>query len=273
MQLVNKVINIVTKKLNIQLVEYQFLKSNNDKTVILLNHSYIIKIDTTQELLMEYYFYINTPCSYLPNILLFDICNHFLVYSYISGTPVNCVDKNIITSLANLKYSSISTHKYGYLISPFKTWISFIIEQLQSDRLILNSIIDSTFLNKISYLLYNKLTNFSFETKLIHGDLGIYNIILDNQKLVGIIDPFPLIGDPLYDILFFCVSSEKLVTYINLNFLSSITHCSIEKIILLLFPILINRIARQKKNNQNYTVYLEFLYKLWDIYVSNFSFP
>ena len=82
---------------------------------------------------------------------------------------------------------------------------------------------DLSIIKQIAELLIKDLPSFPFEPKLLHGDLGIYNILVNNShKLVGIIDPYPIIGDSLYDLLFFVASSENLIASFHLEALESI---------------------------------------------------
>ena len=133
---------------------------------------------------------------------------------------------------------------------------------------------DLSIVNQITELLTKDLTSFHFEPRLLHGDLGIYNILVNNSnKLVGIIDPYPIVGDSLYDLLFFVVSSENLISSFRLDVLETITKAPRKKIILLLLPILLNRIARQLKNKKDATNFLDLFYHLLHYYTITFFLP
>lgn len=46
---------------------------------------------------------------------------------------------------------------------------------------------------------------------VLHGDFGVHNFLFANGTLSGIIDPIPVIGRPLYDLLYaFCSSPDDL---------------------------------------------------------------
>ncbi|QHW31507.1 phosphotransferase [Paenibacillus rhizovicinus] len=46
---------------------------------------------------------------------------------------------------------------------------------------------------------------------ILHGDFGVHNFLFRDGQLAGIIDPFPKIGRPLYDLLYaFCSSPDDL---------------------------------------------------------------
>lgn len=45
----------------------------------------------------------------------------------------------------------------------------------------------------------------------MHGDLGFHNFIFQENKLHGVIDPLPVLGDPIYDLIYaFCSTPEDL---------------------------------------------------------------
>lgn len=133
---------------------------------------------------------------------------------------------------------------------------------------------DLSIVKQVTELLIKNLRSFPFEPKLLHGDLGIYNILVnDYYKLVGIIDPYPIIGDPLYDLLFFVVSSESLIHSFHLETLEAIGKAPRKKIVLLLLPILLNRIARQLKNKKDASKFLDLFYELLHCYTTTFFLP
>lgn len=47
---------------------------------------------------------------------------------------------------------------------------------------------------------------------LLHGDCGVHNFVFaENGTLTGIIDPDPVVGEPLYDLIYaFCSSPDML---------------------------------------------------------------
>ncbi|WP_237690810.1 phosphotransferase [Paenibacillus caui] len=46
---------------------------------------------------------------------------------------------------------------------------------------------------------------------LLHGDCGVHNFLFSQGKLAGVIDPTPVVGDPVYDLIYaFCSSPDEL---------------------------------------------------------------
>ncbi|QWH29529.1 aminoglycoside phosphotransferase family protein [Bacillus mycoides] len=46
---------------------------------------------------------------------------------------------------------------------------------------------------------------------LLHGDFGFHNFIFQENELYGVIDPLPVLGDPIYDLIYaFCSTPEDV---------------------------------------------------------------
>ena len=90
----------------------------------------------------------------------------------------------------------------------------------------------------------NILENYPFDKKLLHGDFGTHNFIQDNGKLVGVIDPMPVIGDYLYDLLFAIVSNVDILSSLSLDDIYCLVDEPTEKVKALLTIVLYCRISR-----------------------------
>ena len=90
-----------------------------------------------------------------------------------------------------------------------------------------------------------KIDKYKFNKKLMHGDFGLHNMLFFNKKLVGIIDPQPLIGDLVYDFIF-CVFSNSKIAKIDiiLNIYQLFDYEPKEKLDAMILFVLFCRIAR-----------------------------
>ena len=105
------------------------------------------------------------------------------------------------------------------------------------------------------------ICKYEFYKKLMHGDFGIHNMLFLDNELTGIIDPQPLIGDPLYDFIFFIFSASKISLLININDIYNlIPNEPKEKINAMITIILFGRIARCIKYNLKD---LDYFISLW----------
>lgn len=273
MEKIYNIIQLVLKKTNSSYLHHKFLKITKNKIIILVNNKIVIKIDENNfNLICEYYYY--STSQYSPAVIMLDIKNAFLAYYYIEGKPVKHIKFQLFNDICSLNYNEPPFNQYGYLNSLCSSWQDFIINLFNNSvSIIPSNLISKQIIDKIIYIIKHYLNNYEFNPKLIHGDLGIYNLIIHNDKLVGIIDPYPIIGNPLYDLLFFFTSSKQLLLNNNLHDIFDLSQYSLQEILVLFLPILINRISREYKNNSSYYFYIKYLKKLFDLYDFDLLFP
>ena len=108
------------------------------------------------------------------------------------------------------------------------------------------------------------IDKYKFKTVILHGDLGMHNLLFMNNKLAGIIDPQPIAGDRIYDYLFFIFSDILFCKNISLaQIYNDLEGENIEKINALIVLILFDRIIRCIRHN---LFDIEEYLKLWDTY-------
>ncbi|MET3728214.1 fructosamine-3-kinase [Fictibacillus halophilus] len=152
----------------------------------------------------------------LPDFQFVEATNKYLVYSFIEGST-SYISGNKRELLETLVHELINHYKtapdfngWGWADEPTHSWYSFLLSRTQEASGILD-----THLKKEDYHLVVDLIEKHKESKirpfLLHGDLGVHNFIFHNGQLKGVIDPCPVIGDPLYDFIYaFCSSPDDL---------------------------------------------------------------
>src|SRR5690606_27386382 len=95
---------------------------------------------------------------------------------------------------------------YGDLIKPSNSWQEFLQVLIRDCKSYLKGILLKEHFDLIENSI-NTLQNYPFEKKLLHGDLRLENFIFENGTLTGIIDPYPMVGDSLYDKIYFLFST------------------------------------------------------------------
>jgi hypothetical protein len=187
---------------------YVLLENHNPKYVVKINNNSTIKHES------EYLiFYSNI--GLLPKLLHVDKEYTYLVYSFKSGQTKykrgnkSNILKSLVNSLIN-DYKPISTfYGYGYVDEPTNSWNEFLIHRAIEAR----KVIDTT-LAEEDHIFVHSLINFTDvgELKyLLHGDCGVHNFLFSGGVQAGVIDPTPVIGEPLYDLIYaFCSSPDSL---------------------------------------------------------------
>ncbi len=240
--------------LKIKIKQTKTLKGTTNSTILLLNDTYILKIDEEM--------YINEAISFLENCksnaftkLLY--CNkekNFIVYQYLQGkTHPNFENIDVYELLKQLYDITLSypktDDKFGHLTYKFDTWTDFLKDDISycKEQITCLDDIDYQLIN----LEINNLNRFKFEKVIMHGDFGTHNFIFSDDKLVGIIDPQPIVGDGLYDYFFACVSDVEILKSVTLEQIFSIPNAPKSKMKSLFLIVLYNRIQRCQKYHPN----------------------
>ncbi|WP_423800799.1 aminoglycoside phosphotransferase family protein [Neobacillus sp. SAB-20_R2A] len=183
------------------------LHSNNTKYVVKLNEPKIIESEAN--FLNAY-----NESNLLPKLLFVEKSYKYIVYSFIEGST-NYARKNkkdmlkaLVQKLLN-HYKSVPDRGWGWADEPTDSWQSFLMNNIIEA----NKMIDSRLDSKDHTFVLNLLEKMNTDRKpyLLHGDCGVHNFIFNDGQLSGVIDPTPVIGDPLYDLIYaFCSSPDDL---------------------------------------------------------------
>ncbi|MEH6987616.1 phosphotransferase [Cytobacillus firmus] len=151
----------------------------------------------------------------LPKLLFVEPLYEYIIYSFIEGTA-NYVRKNKKETLQTLVQGLLNHYKpvdssggWGWADQPSESWEIFILDKINEANKILHSRLDNSHYNFVLELAEKNSKD--KEAFLLHGDCGVHNFIFRNGQLSGVIDPTPVIGEPLYDLIYaFCSSPEEL---------------------------------------------------------------
>jgi len=172
-----------------------------------------------------------------------------------------------IQKIINIPKTYINYNKdgFGYLNEETSSWSRFLKDEVTYSSLNLKEYIPS---KKLVNKCIETLENYPFDKKLLHGDFGTHNFIQENGKLVGVIDPMPVIGDCLYDLLFALVSNVNILSNITLDKLYNLIDQPKEKIDAMLAIVLYCRISRcLKYHPQDVDIYMKF----WNNLITHFN--
>lgn len=244
-----KIIFEVLEKLNEKYIEHKYFTDGADSRVILLNNKYLIKQNNISSIKAEIEFFENTFSTFFQKLVYYSPNFEFVVYRFIPGKPMKKItsSKEIISKILDISKSFSSTSKtgFGYLGEEFDSWSEFL-----SHETFHRPNVDDIDKNVVRETI-KTLEKYPFEKKLIHGDFGTHNFIEDNGKFIGIIDPQPILGDPLYDILFAICSNVGLLNTYTLDELYSLINEPKEKVQAMLIVVLYARISRALKYHPN----------------------
>lgn len=226
-----------------------------ENKVFIIGKKYVIKKAPEHILKSEKFFIQTNQMDIVEKIIKENFKKQYIVYKYIEGNTINSLnDVNQclyhIYRLIN-QYNSINITGYGYIFDLKNTWTDFLKSEItrqskyieQEKVYLTNKILEQlTILEKYPVL----------DKKIIHGDLGCFNIICKERKIVGLIDPRTIIGDPMYDFIYFIFSNYNIATEVNLEQIFEFFKEPKDKVIAMLYILLYDRIAREQKNNTNH---------------------
>ena len=261
-----KIINSFLKITKEEYKNHKYFNTGASSTVILLNDCYLIKQNTKLILKAEIEFLKHNILDMFQKILYVDPKYEFVVYEFITGETMKRVDDvdDTLKKLIDITktYTNYDKSSFGYLNEEVSSWSRFLKDEVTYSSFNLKQYIPN---RKVVNKCIDVLENYPFDKKLLHGDFGTHNFIQENGKLVGVIDPMPVIGDSLYDLLFAVVSNVDFLSNVSLDKLHLLIDEPDEKIDALLAIVLYCRVSRcLKYHPHDLDSYLSFWNKLVD---------
>lgn len=143
-----------------------------------------------------------------PKLLTYSPDFSYIIYEYVEGSVKKEIDKLecllfLVNNVLN-KYKKTDKQTWGELDSQVDTWEQFLKQKKKEVDMYIRNISTLDLIFSIDNILNDiaLVTKKQKEPYLLHGDLGIYNIIFNNLSIQGIIDPMPINGIPIYDLIF-----------------------------------------------------------------------
>ena len=154
----------------------------------------------------------------LPHLLFVEPSNRYLVYSFIEGSTQFSREnkKGMLSALVNglINNYEIVDHPpgWGWEVYPARTWKDFLLNEIFNAKEVLKSNLNEDEFRFVRNLVEtSKEDSSAFKPFLLHGDCGVHNFIFKEEQLYGVIDPTPIIGDPMFDLIYaFCSSPDQL---------------------------------------------------------------
>lgn len=201
-----------------EITTFSKLSGGTVSEIYLVNSNLVVKankpkIVEAEAMFLDYY----SDISLLPRLFYKHPENEYIVYSYIKGKsfyPRNNKQELLISLVKNVlnQYKAPSWESiWGWIDEPAESWKDFIVSRINEAE----NNLQFTLLaedHKLIYSLINKQGRYSREKAfLLHGDCGVHNFIFEDGELCGVIDPSPVVGPPVYDLIYaYCSSPDSL---------------------------------------------------------------
>ena len=190
---------------------YLLRDSANNKYVVKFNEPHVLQAES-------HYLAFYKNVDFLPDLLYAEPAFRYIVYSFVAGA-VDYPRKNkkemlqILVQQLVKQYRSVEEPAgWGWADELTDSWQSFLLSRANESSTILKTYLEKEDHDVVLDLI--KSPNRDCElTKpyLLHGDCGVHNFIFTEEKLTGVIDPTPVYGEPLYDLIYaFCSSPDDL---------------------------------------------------------------
>ena len=189
--------------------ELYLLTSNGINYVVKSNHPHVIQSEAS--FLDEY-----KETTIVPTLLFIEPSYQYLVYSFIDGST-NYARKNKKEILEDLVLGLLNHYRpvpdgsgWGWADQPTDSWLSFLTDEIREAKKTIGSRLGT----HEHQFIFNLVKESRSETApyFIHGDCGVHNFLFnEHQQLCGVIDPTPIMGEPIYDLIYaFCSSPDDL---------------------------------------------------------------
>ncbi|MBY0122801.1 aminoglycoside phosphotransferase family protein [Bacillus sp. S/N-304-OC-R1] len=220
MEIEKIITNLVQEKIiQSEPTKYEQLKGGTVSELYLLCHNdskYVVKLNDAQLIQSEAFFLgYYKESNLLPRLLYVEPSYRYIVYSFITGST-NYVKNNkkdilnaLVQGLLN-HYKKAPNHSgWGWADDPADSWERFLNNRVLEARKVIDSRLTHDDHSLVLHLLQKN--NSARSPYLLHGDCGVHNFIFNDGRLDGVIDPSPVIGPPLYDLIYaFCSSTDDL---------------------------------------------------------------
>ena len=211
--MMEELLNDVKQNLKIEIKSIKhYTDGTTESLVFSINEKYLIKkIDPqdyfNQIIFFEYY----SKSSSFSKLIYGNHRLSYICFEFIKGEKLwkeKMLDPTLIISniySITKEYLPYDSTFYGYLNYPNKTPYEFLKSEIEYAKEKIKEI-DSS---KV-YEALETLKNYEIPKYLLHGDFGVHNFLLEQNRL-RVIDPMPLVFDPLYDFYFAVLSSSFLL--------------------------------------------------------------
>ena len=259
---------VIAEFLKFKNEEYQTHKYFTDgasSKVMLLNGKYLIKQNTKETLKAEIEFLkgINENLAISDFFQKIEYINsdfEFVVYDFIEGSimknpnNVKGIEEKLLIITSN--YLDYNKDGFGYLGEGTSSWEEFLKQEIEDSSENIKDYIENS---NQAISAVEALRKYEFDKKLLHGDFGTHNFVERDGLFIGVIDPMPVIGDKLYDLLFAICSNVSILQKYSLEDIYGLVEEPKEKVKALFTVVLYSRISRcLKYHPKDINIYMNY---------------
>ncbi|CAM4052832.1 phosphotransferase [Lederbergia lenta] len=203
-----------------KIMEWEELKGGTSSSVWKLlgdnHHQYVLKNNDCDTIKAEsHYLFTYQSVEILPKVVYVDISNNYYIYTYLSGEVKTGISnkkiflKELVSKLIS-HYTPTNNDDWGWIQDLSINWHQYLVGEINAAREIIGArLTDKDY--ELVKSLAQKENRRNGKPYLLHGDCGVHNFLQKDNRLVAVIDPMPLAGPLIYELVFaFCSSPEQL---------------------------------------------------------------
>lgn len=214
--------NIILELKNKEIIkgdtDFSKLSGGTTSELFLVQSRYVIKKNEPQVLETEAIFLkAYSEIHLFPTLIYQQPLNHYIVYSFVEGETAyqrnnkSAILIQLVQNVFNQYKIAESTAGWGWADDPSKSWTEFLLKRAHEASDILQNYLQDEDREFVYTLIKNRKNDSNIQPYLLHGDCGVHNFIFEGGKLTGVIDPTPVIGPRIYDLIYaFCSSPDDL---------------------------------------------------------------
>ena len=219
---INNVVWDISRQLGVDftgIVPIFYTDGATDAAVFSLAHQYLVKITDANTIRTQTEFLrVNTNPVHA-KLLCSNEQLGYECFEFINGQKFNTKLIGIEDAIRQIEAIVRSFPKYphdgyGFLNEEHTTWRAFLLDEIEYARRNIGTISTSKVMRALDIAGQNNPPQF-----LMHGDFGTHNFSIVNDKkgnpIIRVIDPMPVVGDPLYDFYFALLSDPDIFTKVT----------------------------------------------------------
>ena len=175
----------------------------------------VVKVDSVQHVKHA----TNFLNQYAGNLLLQQLIyvaqnKSFFVYNYVRGSDYskqkveNKDIKKIVKFLIN-DYIQVKEKRWGSSEKPQSSLAKYLTEEVISRADVVDNQLESSESNNLIQLIKDIFEDFSGKPYLTHGDLGVHNVLIEDDEVCGVIDPEVAYSLPAQELAFLIASKPN----------------------------------------------------------------
>ena len=225
---INNVVWDISRQLGVDftgIVPVFYTDGATDASVFSLAHQYLVKITDINTIRTQTEFLKITHNPVFQTLLCSNEQLGYECFAFINGQKFSTQLINLEVAIKQIELIVRSYQKYphagyGFLNEEHTSWRAFLLDEIEYARRNIGTISTAKVMHALDIAGQTNP-----EQHLMHGDFGTHNFLIvpdaKGNPMINVIDPMPMVGDPLYDFYFAILSDPEIFTKVTPEYIYS----------------------------------------------------